>query len=219
MPRRGIVPPSSIPTSRPGWQSVTAMIRPILTELTLFVTPFVLYALYVWATHEGVLDVSAWSVPRLIWLSICGLRPRHHQLRAAGAVRRRAARLDLYPGPHGKRAPGARHGAMTAPVTMRLAEDGWLRAPAVQRVLDLLNGDGEEARVVGGAARNALHRRGAERHRHRDHRLARRGDAACRRRRHQGGADRHRARHRHAGRRRGSVRGDDAARGRRDLRP
>jgi poly(A) polymerase len=45
---------------------------------------------------------------------------------------------------------------MTAPVTTRLADDGWLRAPAVQRVLDLLNGGGEEARVVGGAARNAL---------------------------------------------------------------
>jgi poly(A) polymerase len=45
---------------------------------------------------------------------------------------------------------------MTAPATMRLADDAWLRAPAVQRVLDLLNGGGEEARVVGGAARNAL---------------------------------------------------------------
>jgi poly(A) polymerase len=45
---------------------------------------------------------------------------------------------------------------MTAPVTMRLADDAWLRAPPVRRVLDLLNGGGEEARVVGGAARNAL---------------------------------------------------------------
>jgi poly(A) polymerase len=45
---------------------------------------------------------------------------------------------------------------MTAPVTMRLADDGWLRAPPVRRVLELLNGGGEEARVVGGAARNAL---------------------------------------------------------------
>jgi poly(A) polymerase len=45
---------------------------------------------------------------------------------------------------------------MTAPVTMRLADDTWLRAPPVQRALDLLNGGGEEARVVGGAARNAL---------------------------------------------------------------
>ena len=49
------------------------MIRPILTELTLFVAPFVLYALYLWATREGVLDMSAWSVPRLIWLSITAL--------------------------------------------------------------------------------------------------------------------------------------------------
>jgi quinol-cytochrome oxidoreductase complex cytochrome b subunit len=49
------------------------MIRPILTELTLFITPFVLYALYVWATREGVLDVSAWSLPRLMWLSIASL--------------------------------------------------------------------------------------------------------------------------------------------------
>jgi poly(A) polymerase len=45
---------------------------------------------------------------------------------------------------------------MTAPVTMRLADDRWLRAPPVRRVLELLNGGGEEARVVGGAARNAL---------------------------------------------------------------
>jgi poly(A) polymerase len=45
---------------------------------------------------------------------------------------------------------------MTAPVTTRLADDAWLRAPPVQRVLDLLNGGGEEARVVGGAARDAL---------------------------------------------------------------
>jgi poly(A) polymerase len=45
---------------------------------------------------------------------------------------------------------------MTAPITMRLADDVWLRAAPVQRVLELLNGGGEEARVVGGAARNAL---------------------------------------------------------------
>jgi poly(A) polymerase len=45
---------------------------------------------------------------------------------------------------------------MTAPATMRLANDAWLGAPAVQRALGLLNGEGEEARVVGGAARDAL---------------------------------------------------------------
>jgi Family of unknown function (DUF6111) len=49
------------------------MIRPIFTELALFITPFVLYALFLWATREGVLDVSAWSMPRLIWLTISAL--------------------------------------------------------------------------------------------------------------------------------------------------
>jgi Family of unknown function (DUF6111) len=49
------------------------MIRPIFTEFALFITPFVLYALFVWATREGVLDVNAWSMPRLIWLTISAL--------------------------------------------------------------------------------------------------------------------------------------------------
>jgi poly(A) polymerase len=37
-----------------------------------------------------------------------------------------------------------------------LADAPWLTSGATARVLDLLNGDGEEARVVGGAVRNAL---------------------------------------------------------------
>src|SRR5579864_1922479 len=40
--------------------------------------------------------------------------------------------------------------------TFRLEEASWLAAPPVGRVLALLDRDGEEARVVGGAARNAL---------------------------------------------------------------
>jgi poly(A) polymerase len=40
--------------------------------------------------------------------------------------------------------------------TVRLTDSGWLRAPALARALSLLNSGGEEARVVGGAARNAL---------------------------------------------------------------
>jgi poly(A) polymerase len=40
--------------------------------------------------------------------------------------------------------------------TMRLADSTWLREPALARALSILNGGGEEARVVGGAARNAL---------------------------------------------------------------
>lgn len=40
--------------------------------------------------------------------------------------------------------------------TVPLGDAGWLRAPALSRALSILNTGGEEARVVGGAARNAL---------------------------------------------------------------
>jgi poly(A) polymerase len=40
--------------------------------------------------------------------------------------------------------------------TMRLEDATWLRESALARALSILNGGGEEARVVGGAARNAL---------------------------------------------------------------
>ncbi len=39
---------------------------------------------------------------------------------------------------------------------VRLQNREWLNAPALARALSILNGGGEEARVVGGAARNAL---------------------------------------------------------------
>jgi hypothetical protein len=68
---RGAV--SCIFDSRPRWQKRIAMIRPILIELALFITPFALYALFLWATREGVLDVAAWSIPRLMWLTIAAL--------------------------------------------------------------------------------------------------------------------------------------------------
>jgi poly(A) polymerase len=45
---------------------------------------------------------------------------------------------------------------MTPPATLRLENDAWLGDAVVQRALGLLNSDGEEARVIGGAARNAL---------------------------------------------------------------
>ena len=49
------------------------MIRPIFTEFSLFIAPFVAYALFLWATRAGVLDLSAWSAPRLMWLTISAL--------------------------------------------------------------------------------------------------------------------------------------------------
>jgi len=49
------------------------MIRPIFIEFSLFIAPFIAYALFLWATRTGVLDTSAWSAPRLVWLTIAAL--------------------------------------------------------------------------------------------------------------------------------------------------
>ena len=44
------------------------MIRPILTEVALFLTPFLVYAVFLWATRKGVLHPDSWSLPRVGWL-------------------------------------------------------------------------------------------------------------------------------------------------------
>ncbi|MPZ56305.1 MAG: hypothetical protein GEU91_07330 [Rhizobiales bacterium] len=49
------------------------MIRPVLTELALFLTPFALYALFLWATQAKVLDIERWSLSTLMWLTIGAL--------------------------------------------------------------------------------------------------------------------------------------------------
>jgi hypothetical protein len=49
------------------------MIRQISTELALFLAPFAAYALFLWAARTGVVDVSAWSPPRVMWLTIAAL--------------------------------------------------------------------------------------------------------------------------------------------------
>jgi hypothetical protein len=46
------------------------MIRPVLTELALFLAPFVAYALFLWATRAGVLHPNSWTLPRIAWLLI-----------------------------------------------------------------------------------------------------------------------------------------------------
>jgi len=51
----------------------TNIMRPVFTELALFLTPFVAYALFLWATRSGVLDEKAWSRPRLFWLAAVAL--------------------------------------------------------------------------------------------------------------------------------------------------
>ena len=49
------------------------MIRPVLTEILLFITPFVLYAVFLWATRAGVLDLQSWPLPRVLSLAIVSL--------------------------------------------------------------------------------------------------------------------------------------------------
>jgi hypothetical protein len=46
------------------------MIRPVLTEIGLFVTPFVLYAAYLIATRAGVFKTENWPWSRVAWLTI-----------------------------------------------------------------------------------------------------------------------------------------------------
>jgi hypothetical protein len=46
------------------------MIRSIVTEVLLFATPFVLYAVFLWATRAGVMVPEAWPVSRVIMLAI-----------------------------------------------------------------------------------------------------------------------------------------------------
>ena len=45
------------------------MIRPVLTELVLFVLPFALYVVYLLATKAELLHPESWPMPTLVWLS------------------------------------------------------------------------------------------------------------------------------------------------------
>ena len=47
--------------------------RPALTEIGLFLVPFVLYAAFLLATRAGVLQPSSWTLPRVAGLVIVSL--------------------------------------------------------------------------------------------------------------------------------------------------
>jgi hypothetical protein len=49
------------------------MIRPVFTELLLFLTPFVLYVVFLWATKNEILHPEHWPVSRIITLAIVAL--------------------------------------------------------------------------------------------------------------------------------------------------
>ena len=49
------------------------MIRPVLTELALFLTPFVLYAVFLWATKSEIFNPEHWPVSRILTLAVIAL--------------------------------------------------------------------------------------------------------------------------------------------------
>jgi len=49
------------------------MVRPLLTELLLFLTPFALYALFLWATRAGVLHPESWPRKTVAVLTVIAL--------------------------------------------------------------------------------------------------------------------------------------------------
>jgi hypothetical protein len=49
------------------------MIRPVLTELALFLAPFAAYALFLWVTKAAVLDRASWPPRLLALLAIAAL--------------------------------------------------------------------------------------------------------------------------------------------------
>jgi Family of unknown function (DUF6111) len=49
------------------------MIRPLATEIGLFLTPFVIYAAFLLITRTGLLHPQAWSLSRLAGLIIGSL--------------------------------------------------------------------------------------------------------------------------------------------------
>jgi hypothetical protein len=49
------------------------MIRPVFTELSLFLIPFVVYAAFLVVTRKGLLDPQQWPVARIASLLIVAL--------------------------------------------------------------------------------------------------------------------------------------------------
>ncbi len=49
------------------------MIRPLATEVILFLMPFVLYGVFLWATKAGVMHPDSWPLARVAWLVIAAL--------------------------------------------------------------------------------------------------------------------------------------------------
>ena len=130
------------------------MIRPALTEIGIFLIPFGVYALFLLATRAGVLAPSSWPLRMVARLVIGSLLLVIASLVAACAILRQFAEFDLRSRPYRERQARSRSREMNDSAGAPNAP--WLTSGPASRVLTLLNGGGEEARVVGGAVRNAL---------------------------------------------------------------
>jgi hypothetical protein len=49
------------------------MIRQLAIGLALFLTPFAVYATFLWATRQEAAKASAWSFTALTWLTVAAL--------------------------------------------------------------------------------------------------------------------------------------------------
>ncbi len=49
------------------------MIRPLATEIILFLLPFVLYGIFLWATKAGVMHPDSWPLSRILSLVMAAL--------------------------------------------------------------------------------------------------------------------------------------------------
>ena len=130
------------------------MIRPVLTELVLFLAPFVAYAIFLVATRAQVFERTSWPPKTLALLAIAAL------LLMLGSFIMLAHFSGAPPGstyePAHMENGSVRAGAHPMTALPNLAEADWLREGPLARLLSVLDRDGEEARVVGGAVRNAL---------------------------------------------------------------
>ena len=71
------------------------MIRPVFTELALFLAPFVVYALYLFATKAALLTLASWPPKVLAHARHLRADPDDRQLHRSLAFFRRAAGLGL----------------------------------------------------------------------------------------------------------------------------
>ena len=158
-----------------------AMIRPVLTEIALFLAPFVVYARLPVGDARGRARSATLAAGALCLAAHRGARADDRQLHRARAVGRRAAGLDLCSGAYRGRPDSCRARPSERPP--RRLDAAWLReaplARSARRARPRRRGGARGRRR--GAQRAP--RRAAWRHRHRHHRAARRGDPPGRRRR------------------------------------